>query len=196
MDFEAHQIYHVYNQGNNRQQVFFTDANYLYFIRKMRKHLLPYCDVLCYCLMPNHFHWLIVPNENGLKPSKVPSIGTTAEGKPRFLANLNANIATLLSGYSQAINKQERRSGSLFRRRTKARDGWVDGFIGIPTSNNFPTRYTVPYAQQCFRYIHDNPKQAGLVKHPSDWPYSSASDYEGLRSGTLCNQELKRELLG
>ena len=34
------------------------------------------------------------------------------------------------------------------------------------------------------------------VKIATDWPYSSASDYAGLRNGTLCNQGLAKQLLG
>ena len=34
MQFERGQLFHIYNQGNNRQQVFFTRENYLYFLKK------------------------------------------------------------------------------------------------------------------------------------------------------------------
>jgi putative transposase len=63
MDFKPNAIYHIYNQGNNRQQIFFSEENYLFFIKKMRTYLLPYGDLLCYCLMPNHFHWLFYVRE-------------------------------------------------------------------------------------------------------------------------------------
>ncbi len=36
MHFEPHQIYHVYNRGNVKQSIFFTDANYLYFLQKIK----------------------------------------------------------------------------------------------------------------------------------------------------------------
>lgn len=59
MQFEPNVIYHIYNQGNNRQVVFHKREHYLFFLRKMRSYLLPYGDLLAYCLMPNHFHWLL-----------------------------------------------------------------------------------------------------------------------------------------
>jgi len=56
MLFESGHIYHIYNQGNNRQRIFFKRENYLFFLEKIKNHVLPYADILAYCLMPNHFH--------------------------------------------------------------------------------------------------------------------------------------------
>ena len=55
MKFEPHTIYHIFNQGNNRQPIFFQERNYYFFLEKMKTHLLPYGDIIAYCLMPNHF---------------------------------------------------------------------------------------------------------------------------------------------
>src|SRR5690606_24948447 len=57
MDFYSEQLFHIYNQGNNRRVLFFTDENYQYFLWKMRAYLLPFGDFVSWCLMPNHFHW-------------------------------------------------------------------------------------------------------------------------------------------
>ena len=59
MYFESNHIYHIYNRGNNSQNIFFTRDNYLFFLEKIRKHILPYADVLAWCLMPNHFHLMV-----------------------------------------------------------------------------------------------------------------------------------------
>ena len=58
MNFYPQQLFHIYNQGNNRQQVFFTAEHYEFFLWKMRAHLLPFGELVAWCLMPNHFHWL------------------------------------------------------------------------------------------------------------------------------------------
>ncbi|MFA5647265.1 MAG: hypothetical protein WC951_03050 [Bacteroidales bacterium] len=63
MIFEKSHLYHVYNQGNNRQRIFFSRENYLFFLEKIKKHVLPYADVLAWCLMPNHFHLMAYVNE-------------------------------------------------------------------------------------------------------------------------------------
>lgn len=188
MQFETGVIYHIYNQGNNRGKIFFTDRNYLFFLKKMRLFLLPYADILCYCLMPNHFHWLVCVQ----KPSLVLDTGQTR--------TLNDSIAILLRSYTRAINIQEGRTGSLFRKGTKAKDGNVDTLITVDT---FRTEYgdiralpDLEYGLTCFKYIHANPVKANMVNKDIDWPYSSASDYAGLRNGTLCNQVLAKTLLG
>ena len=103
-------IYHLYNKGNNGQQIFFSRDNYLFFLAKVRKYLYPYCDILAYCLMPNHFHFLIYANANSIK--------SKTHGN-RDVNIFSKNLRILLSSYTQAINKQERRTGSLFQQNTK-----------------------------------------------------------------------------
>ena len=61
---EKDQIIHLYNQGNNRRTIFYNRENYLFFLKKLRKHLPPFCEILCYCLMPNQFHVMINTNES------------------------------------------------------------------------------------------------------------------------------------
>lgn len=63
MILEKKILYHIYNQGNNRQKIFFSRDNYLYFLEKVNKLLLPYVDVIAWCLMPNHFHFLVYVKE-------------------------------------------------------------------------------------------------------------------------------------
>ncbi|MBK6642001.1 MAG: transposase [Bacteroidetes bacterium] len=59
MNFTSDSIYHIYNRGNQQQKIFFNRENYLFFLKKMRVELSPYCEFINYCLMPNHFHWLV-----------------------------------------------------------------------------------------------------------------------------------------
>lgn len=216
MKYEPHTIYHIYNQGNNQQPIFFNDDNYIFFLRKMRKHLLPYVDFLCYCLMPNHFHWLVYTKEEACLPSNAVKprqlfggriIQNQSSGDSKssddyplrysddYQQNLSQAIATLLRSYTRAINKQENRSGSLFRK-TKAKSGIIDGFITINGKHQdlfFKTDND--YAATCFHYIHENPVKARLCNKAEDWLDSSAKDYAGIRKGTLCNQVLAKRLL-
>jgi putative transposase len=134
--------------------------------------------------MPNHFHFLVHVHTVILPLSN---------GKSR---TLNQSIAIMLRSYTRAINEQQNRSGALFREGTKAKNGIIDGFITLHGRKS--DLFFMPennYALHCFNYIHENPAAAGLVKTPEEWPYSSAPDYAGLRNGTLCNQQLARELL-
>jgi putative transposase len=225
MQFEKNMIYHVFNQGNNREQVFFNSENYLFFLQKMRTHLLPYAELLCYCLMPNHFHWLIqvvepelVVNKGELsvKRGNVPynslevlnsyddsessyELSTSKAPSTLQIRSLNNSIAILLRSYTRAVNVQENRSGSLFRAHTQARSSWIDEFITVDRYRHgrfdFRAFPDDDYGYHCFNYIHNNPCAAGLCTSSTDWDFSSARDFAGLRNGTLCNQDLAKALL-
>ncbi len=102
MHFENDKIYHVYNQGNNKQQIFFSPENYLYFLRCYRKFVFPFAHTLAYCLMPNHFHFLIHTDNESTTSIRVDSL---------FLSQLSNGVRKLLSCYATAINIQQHTSG-------------------------------------------------------------------------------------
>ena len=204
MIYQDNSIYHLYNQGNNRRKIFFTHENYLFFLRKIRTFLSPHADFLAYSLMPNHFHFLIymhlvnapipprhLTNSRYEKEVQLDSDNTVEE------RSFSESLAVMLRSYTRAINKQEGYSGSLFRPKTKAKDGFHPD---LWLSEKAETKdYTFAdgnnYATTCFHYIHDNAVAANLVRKPEDYIYSSVRDYKGLRRGTLCNQELAKKLL-
>ncbi|MDB5014704.1 MAG: transposase [Daejeonella sp.] len=171
MHFTPNNIYHIYNRGNDKQMVFFKRENYLYFLKKVRKYVLPHCDILSYCLMPNHFHIVVYTDERIEEPFN----NQITKNK------LSEGIRLLLSSYTKGINVQEGKTGNLFQQKTKAKC-ITDNF-----SKNYP--------EVCFHYVHQNPRTAKLVSKLEDWEFSSFKDYAGLREGTLSNQELAFELL-
>ena len=131
-----------------------------------------------------------------LSGQTTPSRQTTDTKSENYQQKLSHAIAILLSSYTRAINKQEGRSGSLFRSKTKAKDGWIDELITVGSKQEHRLfRHDNDYAYQCFHYIHQNPVKARLVRRAEDWKYSSARDFAGLRNGTLCNKEKIQELL-
>lgn len=56
--------HHVTQRGNRRQQTFFNDEDYLAYLELVR-HFCPEAglEVWAYCLMPNHVHMVVVPQE-------------------------------------------------------------------------------------------------------------------------------------
>jgi putative transposase len=106
MKFSPNTFYHIFNRGNNKQKIFFHEKNYQFFLRKIEEYLCPNCQVVAYCLMPNHFHLLIyVENAKNLPSARMQI--------------LERKIGTLQSSYTRAINIQERRTGSLFQAKCK-----------------------------------------------------------------------------
>ena len=181
MHFEPNHIYHVYNRGNNKIPIFFNTENYLYLLRKVRTEWLTYCDILCYCLMPNHFHFMLVPNEAACNNIHLGD-------KLTHIQNLSKTIGKTLSSYTKAVNNQNQTRGNLFQKKTKAKCLSDVEYTG----NKFTMK---DYALTCFHYIHQNPLQANLVKALNKWIYSSFPDYYGYRNGTLCNKNLAMKLL-
>jgi len=51
--------YHVYNRGNNREDLFREERNYRYFLQLYARHVLPIAITFAYCLLRNHFHFLV-----------------------------------------------------------------------------------------------------------------------------------------
>ena len=192
MEFEPGHLYHVYNRGNNSQRVFFTPANYLFFLNKIKTNILPYADILAWCLMPSHFHLMIHVNEQ-VTDDRTEQV-TKKSHQLSHTHTLNASIGNILSSYARAIQKQENRTGSLFQHRTKAScltrmDGispaWFQSAFGAIINVSFPEK---EYPQVCFDYIHGNSVKDKLVKQPEEWEFSSARDFAGLRNGKLINK--------
>jgi putative transposase len=107
MKFSPNTFYHIFNSGNNKQKIFFHEKNYQFFLRKIAECLCPNCQIIAYCLMPNHFHLLIY----------VEDVKNLPSGKMQILER---KIGTLQSSYTRAINIQEKRTGSLFQAKCKA----------------------------------------------------------------------------
>jgi REP-associated tyrosine transposase len=169
MKINSKGIYHIYNRGNNQQPVFFSDDNYVYFLKKCHRYLKPFAEILAWCLMPNHFHFLMDITDASLEPVRSGGI---------FMPAITNGFRLLESSYAKGINKQLDRTGNLFQQKTKAKF----------------TNKAKDYPLTAFHYIHQNPVQAGLVKSPEEWRYSSYLDYAHLRNGTLCNKQKAVEL--
>ncbi|NEQ33043.1 MAG: transposase [Leptolyngbya sp. SIO4C5] len=86
--------YHLYNRGHNRQAIFFGRENYLFFLKRFRHYLAEQTlQVMAYCLMPNHYHFLVCLRES----------------------NLSEQMGLLSLSYTKAINRRLNRYGSLFQ---------------------------------------------------------------------------------
>ncbi|UBF27204.1 transposase [Kovacikia minuta CCNUW1] len=94
--FEPGNFYHLYNRGNNRQNICFERENYLHFLRLVRRHLtVESVEILAYCLMPNHYHLLVY-----LKAG-----------------NLSEPMKSLSLAYTKGMNARYERVGALFQGR-------------------------------------------------------------------------------
>lgn len=92
-------FYHIYNCGNNKENIFIEEQNYNYFLKLVKKHLSKTSDILVYCLLKNHFHFIIKTKERVLSKE------------------ISQSFSNLFNAYSKSINKKYGRSGSLFKDR-------------------------------------------------------------------------------
>ncbi len=173
MPFAPGDILHIYNRGNNKLPIFFKDEHYQFFQKKVKDHIVPVCDILAYCLMPNHFHFLVQVNKESCNPKKLGSLSST---------ELTNSFRVLQSSYALGVNKDMGLTGSLFQQKAK--------FKILSPSTNMRN----DYLQCCFHYIHQNPLRAGLVQRIEDWKYSSFNEYADSIPG-LCNRSIANQLL-
>ena len=207
MVLDKGQIYHLYNQGNNQERIFFQKANFYYFLKKIENHICPFADVLAWCLMPNHFHLIIAvqnsetsfPENTSQKITANEEVSAIRNLKPQSQYQLNNSMATMLRSYTRAINIQQERTGSLFREDTKAIWlGSIDGeklkYQNRSKVGGVDLNLDESYLQTCFQYIHHNPVKARLAEKIIDWEFSSALDISGIRKESFINKGLIDEL--
>ena len=107
--FQKGSVFHIYNRGCNRTKIFFENDNYKFLLRKTELYTAKFdISVLAYCLMPNHYHFVLRQNNTQL---------------------LNSCIQLIFNSYTKAINKRYRRSGTLFEGRFKAKEIYDDKTI-------------------------------------------------------------------
>lgn len=153
--------YHIYNRGNNRENLFLEKRNYPYFLTLYAKHIEPIADTYAYCLLRNHFHlsMRIKTEEEFIKTSlKTSRVLETREVLSEVSKKYNPsqNFSNLFNAYAKAINKGYGRTGSLFEER----------FGRIPVTND-------SYFTTLIFYIHFNPQKHGFVDDFRDWEWSS-----------------------
>jgi putative transposase len=159
MKYVAGHYYHIYNRGVGKQNIFSHEENYLFLLRRIGKYLPFYpISLIAYCLMPNHYHMLIFAKQDG------------APGQ---------FIQRVFNSYTQALNLQQGRSGTLFEGRAKSK-----------------LIFENEYLFQITRYIHLNPVRAGLVAKPEDWIFSNYREFIGTRKGQLFDMEFLEAQFG
>ena len=160
---EPGRFYHIYNRGNNRENIFITSENYFYFLRKYSKYLPRVVDTFVYNLLPNHFHLVIrVKPKDEIVPAPTGVPGMIDFPSLQDLESLAVGdivselFRRFFMAYAKAINKQEGRVGSLFQKNFKRRPVQSDGHF-----NNL------------IYYVHTNARLHGICNDFRDWPYSS-----------------------
>ncbi len=173
---EPTHYYHVYNRANGSEKIFLTKNNYVFFEAKYKHYIGPFVKTYCYCLMPNHIHYLIQVKSIEEISLYLESMETNGEQLVvKFKTDpekfISKQFSNLFSSYTQSFNKQQFRMGSLFMKNFKRKHVKVDSFL-----------------KKLVHYIHNNPVEAGLSDSPEGWMQSS---YNAILAGhSECAQEV------
>ncbi|MFM7764457.1 MAG: transposase [Sphingomonadales bacterium] len=153
-------VYHIYNHANGRDNLFAESENYRYFLALYGKYIGPVAETYAFCLMPNHFHFLLRTRGCENLPGLRNLEGLDAEGakiKERFFSQQFSNF---FKAYSKAFNKKYNRRGSLFQKNVRRK-----------------TITSESYFLRLFAYIHQNPVRHGFTPFIDEWQASSYGLY-------------------
>ncbi len=156
--FTAQGVYHVYNRGHNRQQIFFDAKDYRRYLKRLTEYKEKHpVTVLAYCLMPNHVHLLL--RQDGDEPLE------------RFIHRLH-------TAYTMYFNIKYERVGAVFQGRFKAKLIDTDEYL-LHVSRYMhinPVEMIKTYAQG-----------PALSVELEAYPWSSYGEYVNTRSTRVCN---------
>lgn len=164
-NFTEREIYHVYNRGTNKENLFRDKQDYRAFLYRLGLALGVKSEILnknemtkspksriritkspidlfklhSFCLMPNHFHLLIEQTGD---------------------VSISLLIQKICTSFSMYINKKYRRVGHLFQ----------GNFKSVLIESN-------PQLMWATSYIHMNPVKSNLVTKPEEYNWSSYNDY-------------------
>ncbi|OQY29298.1 MAG: hypothetical protein B6I38_08405 [Anaerolineaceae bacterium 4572_5.1] len=166
--------YHIYNRGNNGENIFFEKRNYPYFLELYTKYIVPIADTYAYVLLRNHFHFGVRIKEK----EEILQINRNLSGLPD-LTGLSDKLpsqkfANFFNAYAKSINKSYNRSGALFER---------------PFGRKMITGEA--HFVHLIKYIHFNPQKHGFIDDFREWKHSS---YEALCSSTPTKLNRKQVL--
>jgi len=150
--------YHIYNRAVGSELLFKNEDNYHFFLERVKTYSSPVCSFYAYCLMPNHFHFLMqVKNFEAIQ-----HYYTEKKGKKLVYDNglitdfVMEQFSNAFNSYTKAFNKMHDRKGKLFMDHLHRKEVSTD-----------------TYFTKVIHYIHANVLHHGLVKDISAWPYSS-----------------------
>ena len=145
--------YHIFNHAVGNENLFRTDANCAFFLDRFHLYLSPVCKVFAYCLMPNHFHFLVEIRDEDTILKLVKAQKTEGFDYHRFIMQ---RLSNFLNCYSKSYNNRFVRRGALF----------IDYTKRIEIKDHLSILIVA-------KYIHLNPIKHGFCERLNQWAFSS-----------------------
>jgi putative transposase len=171
------EYYHIYNRGNNKDDIFFIEDNYRFFLTKYDYYLSEYLTTYAFCLLPNHFHFFVKIKSDTeimeVAKRDFPSLGDFENQKtPSEI--VSERFRRFFMSYSKAVNVQQKREGSLLRKYFRRK--LVDD---------------TAYCYHLMAYIHFNPTHHGYCIDFQTYKWSSYTRYLQDRPSKLPKKEVR-----
>lgn len=99
--YRMNDLLHIYNRGNRKEEICKDIKDYVFFNNLLKKNFRDHhFDLVCFCIMPNHYHIL---------------------GKQKGKPHISFVMQKFGTGYSKYINSKYGLKGHLFQGRYKTR---------------------------------------------------------------------------
>ena len=165
--FEEGEFYHIYNRSIDKKLMFKNEGNNLFFLKKFHFYLDDVLTVYTYCLLENHFHFLIKTSEN------LDNYRIANKISPAISAHeiISKQFRRFFQCYALSFNNQHDRCGTLFQ----------TPFKRVRVKNN-------QYLVYLIYYIHSNAQKHGLTADLKQWKWSSYNEI--LENESSLHQEI------
>ena len=120
-------IYHIYNRGNNGENIFIEARNYAYFMKLYAKYINPVAETYAYCLLRNHFHLMVrIKDLDEINEHASLKNTCSSDNVEPFISK---QFGIFFGTYTKALNKATSRSGTLFEGRFKRKPVTSDRYF-------------------------------------------------------------------
>ncbi len=167
---EYGRFFHIYNRGNNGENVFLQNNDYIHFLNLYSIYIEPVVDTYAWCLLKNHFHFLVRIKEEqeigylnsdfaqtkNLHEKWQTFFPTQLEEKYSIKPKPEKQFQHLFNAYSRWFNQKYKRKNALFAKNYH--------HLLVDNQN---------YIRNLIVYIHNNPVKHCFVEYPDEYSWSS-----------------------
>ena len=190
---KANRKYHIFNRGNNRENIFPTDADKGKFNSKMESYLPKIAHVFTCAILDNHFHYVVqIKSTNQIlklikKDKKLQKFVQNLPPPDKYKNKKSYIVSRVLSevlrccfiGYAMYFNKKYDRTGAVFSKSFKRKEIRDEKYlrdciiyVNRNITNHFPDIDFRRY-KWCWYWKFLNPKYIASLK-------GTFFDFEGL----------------
>ncbi len=184
---EYGRYYHIFNKGNNNENLFLKTEHYEHFLKLYEIYIEPIAETFAWCLMKNHFHTFVKIKEEHeigfLNSQNAKHEDLKIKWQVYFPEKPDKNFNRkpvpinmfqhLFNAYARWFNLKTKRKNSLFKKEFERK--LVDNH---------------QYFKNLIVYINNNPVHHGFVNHPFEYSWSSYKTLLSSKETKLKRQEV------